>query len=184
MSTPTATTDAELATRCRSIELLLVDVDGVLTDGVIALDDRGVEFKHFHVRDGSAFHLWKKAGKRASILSGRWAPLVDLRAAELGIHPVIQGAAHKAGPFRTLVQGLGLEARQVCFIGDDLADLPVLSSVGLAACPADAIDEVRRAAHVVARSPGGRGAVREIIELILKHQGIWNQLLEPYLEPA
>src|SRR5436309_5571914 len=93
-------TGAELADRCGPIELLLVDVDGVLTDGVIAVDDLGVETKHFHVRDGSAITFWRAAGKRAAILSGRRAAAVDHRAAELGIAPVIQGASQKAGPFR------------------------------------------------------------------------------------
>lgn len=179
MPTPPTAIDAELADLCGPIELLLLDVDGVLTDGVIALDDRGVETKHFHVRDGSALNLWRKAGKRAAILSGRRAPLVDRRAAELGIFPVIQGASRKGAPFRALIRGLGLDARQVCFMGDDLADLPVLVAVGLAACPSDAAPEVRDAARVVTRAPGGRGAVREVVELILKHQGSWDALLAP-----
>ncbi|GAC1470067.1 MAG: hypothetical protein NVSMB9_14740 [Isosphaeraceae bacterium] len=176
--------NAGLASRCAPIELLLVDVDGVLTDGVIVLDDRGVETKHFHVRDGSAFHLWRKAGKRAAILSGRWAPVVDRRAAELGIAPVIQGAANKGAPFRALIDRLGLDARQVCYVGDDLPDIPVLVAVGLAVCPADAAVEVRRVAHVVTSARGGQGAVREVVELILKQQGSWDRLLEPYLASA
>jgi 3-deoxy-D-manno-octulosonate 8-phosphate phosphatase (KDO 8-P phosphatase) len=174
----------DLADRCAAIELLLVDVDGVLTDGVIAIDDKGVETKHFHVRDGSAFHLWKKAGKKAAILSGRWAPLVDRRAAELGIAPVIQGAPQKGGPFRALIRDLGLEAKQVCYVGDDLADLPVLGAVGLAACPSDAALEVRESVQLVSSLPGGRGAIREIIEVILKHQGVWDDLIERYRIPA
>jgi 3-deoxy-D-manno-octulosonate 8-phosphate phosphatase (KDO 8-P phosphatase) len=169
--------EEDLAARCGPIELLLVDVDGVLTDGVIALDDHGVETKHFHVRDGGALNLWRRAGKTAAILSGRSAPSVDRRAAELGIAPVIQGAARKAGPFRDLLVQMGLEARQVCYIGDDLADLPVLLAVGLAACPADAAPEVLEAAHLVARAPGGRGAVREVVEAILKRQGTWDALI-------
>jgi 3-deoxy-D-manno-octulosonate 8-phosphate phosphatase (KDO 8-P phosphatase) len=181
---PKAKTLLDLAQRCEAIELLLVDVDGVLTDGVIAIDDKGVETKHFHVRDGSAFHLWKKAGKRAAILSGRWAPLVDRRAAELGIAPVIQGAPQKGGPFRRLLTDLGLESRQVCYVGDDLADLPVLGAVGLSACPADAAPEVRQAVHFVSQLEGGRGAIREVVELILKHQGVWEQLISSYLVPA
>ena len=98
----------------------------------------------------SAFHLWRKAGKRSAILSGRWAPLVNRRAAELGIASVIQGTPQKAEPFRRLITELGLDARQVCFVGDDLADLPVLGAVGLAACPADAAPEVLHAVHLVA----------------------------------
>lgn len=181
---PTTPLDAELAARCGPIELLLVDVDGVLTDGVIAVDDNGVETKHFFVRDGSAIMLWRKAGKRVAILSGRATRAVELRAAELGISPVIQGARDKAGPFRTLLEELALEARQVCYIGDDLPDLPVLRSVGLAACPADAVAEVRAAVHYVARAPGGRGAIREVVELILKAQGAWERVADPDLTPA
>src|SRR5206468_2856144 len=140
--------ERELAARCRPIELLVVDVDGVLTDGVIALDDRGVETKHFHVRDGGALTAWRAAGKRAAILSGRRSAAVERRAEELGIAAVIQGAAHKGPPFRDLIAGMGLDARQVCYMGDDLADLPVLEAVGLAACPADAAPEVIAAAHL------------------------------------
>src|SRR3954464_15572182 len=117
---------AGLAARCRSIELLVLDVDGVLTDGVIAVDDHGVETKHFHVRDGSAIALWRRAGKRAAILSGRSAAAVEHRAAELGIAPVIQGAAEKGGPFRALIAELGVEARQVCLVWDELAEHPAL----------------------------------------------------------
>jgi 3-deoxy-D-manno-octulosonate 8-phosphate phosphatase (KDO 8-P phosphatase) len=177
---------AELAARCAAIELLIVDVDGVLTDGVIALDDRGVETKHFHVRDGSALNVWREAGKAVAILSGRRSAAVDLRAAELGIaaSAVIQGAAEKRAPFRALLEAHGLDARQACFVGDDLADLPVLAAVGLAACPADAAAEVRDAAHLVAPSPGGRGAVREVVEVILKHQGAWDALVARRAAPA
>lgn len=173
---------SDLAGRCGPIELLVVDVDGVLTDGVIAIDDRGVESKHFHVRDGAAINLWRRAGHRAAIVSGRSAPLVERRAEELGIAPVIQGASRKIEPFRAILRDLGLEPRQACYIGDDLADLAVLGVAGLAACPSDAAEEVRRSAHVVASVPGGRGAVREIIELILKQQGLWEGLVDSVRE--
>src|SRR5579875_1460290 len=146
MSMPTPD---DLAARCGPIELLLVDVDGVLTDGVIAIDDRGVETKHFHVRDGSALVLWRKLGRPAAILSGRRAEAVDRRAAELGIAPVIQGVGDKGEPFRGLLRDLGLDASQVCYVGDDLADLPVLLAAGLAACPSDAAPEVRESDHLV-----------------------------------
>ena len=168
---------ADLAERCEPIELLIVDVDGVLTDGVIAVDDRGVETKHFHVRDGLAFAVWHRAGKRSAILSGRRTEAVDRRAAELKIPHVLQGRAEKSEPFRALVDALGLAPRQVCFVGDDLPDLPVLRSVGLAACPADAVAEVRDAAHLVTHATGGRGAVREVVEVILKCQGSWDRVI-------
>jgi 3-deoxy-D-manno-octulosonate 8-phosphate phosphatase (KDO 8-P phosphatase) len=173
-----------LVERCASIELLLVDVDGVLTDGVIAIDDRGVETKHFHVRDGSALAIWRKLGRPAAILSGRKAEAVDRRAAELGIAPVIQGTSDKAEPFRGLLRDLGLEPTQVCYVGDDLADLPVLLAAGLAACPSDAAAEVRETVHLVLDSPGGRGAVREVVEVILKHQGLWDDLVARQKIPA
>ncbi len=173
-------TPSDLAERCGPIELLLLDVDGVLTDGVIAIDDRGVETKHFHVRDGAGLSLWRKAGKRAAILSGRCSAAVDRRAAELGITPVIQGRSDKEEPFRALIGGLGLAPQQVCYVGDDLPDLPVLLAVGLAACPVDAVPEVREVVHLVTRAPGGRGAVREVVETILKHQGGWEGLVARY----
>ncbi len=175
---------ADLTARCAAIELLAVDVDGVLTDGVIAIDDRGVESKHFHVRDGMAYALWHRAGKRSAIFSGRRAEVVNRRAAELKIAHVAQGLAEKAGPFQALLAELGLEPRQVAFVGDDLIDLPVLRAVGLSACPADAVVEVRDAVHLVTSDPGGRGAVREVIEVILKGQGLWHGLCSGYSLPA
>jgi 3-deoxy-D-manno-octulosonate 8-phosphate phosphatase (KDO 8-P phosphatase) len=170
----------DLPERCRAIELLVLDVDGVLTDGVIVVDDRGVESKHFHVRDGGGIALWRKAGKKVAIISGRSANCVEVRAAELGITPVIQGSSDKRSSILALIRDFGLEPRQVCAMGDDLADLPMLELAGLAACPSDASAEVVESAHLVARSPGGRGAVREVIEAILKHQGAWPGLVEGY----
>ncbi len=168
---------AELAARCRPIELLVADVDGVLTDGGLALDDHGIETKRFHVRDGMAYSLWHQAGKQTAILSGRRSTAVERRAAELKIAHVLQGHEQKAAPLRTLIEALGLSQHQVCFVGDDLADLPVLRTVGLAACPADAASEVKDAAHLIARAEGGRGAVREVVEVILKSQGRWDDLV-------
>ena len=171
---------AELTERCRPIELLVLDVDGVLTDGSIVVDDRGVESKHFHVKDGGGIALWRKAGKRVAIISGRTAACVEVRAAELGISPVIQGASDKRGPILALLQEFGLEPRQVCAMGDDLADLRMLAVSGLAACPSDATREVLEVAHMVSDAPGGRGAVRQVVEAILKEQGSWDGLVQSY----
>ena len=168
---------AELAARCQPIELLVTDVDGVMTDGLIVVDDRGIETKHFHVRDGLAFSLWHKAGKQAAILSGRKAAAVDCRAADLRIPHVLQGFEQKEAPLRNLIERLGLTPRQVCYVGDDLPDLPALLAVGLAACPADAAAEVKDAAHLITQTDGGKGTIREVVEVILKSQGRWIDLI-------
>ncbi len=167
-------TPDQLAERCRRIEFLLLDVDGVLTDGVIAVDDNGVETKHFHVKDGSAIALWKRLGKRVAIISGRRAKAVEVRAAELGISPVIQGVPEKSAPFKFLLREWSIDPNCIAYMGDDLADLPVLGSVGLSACPSDAVIEVRERAHLTTVAKGGYGAVRELVEVILKHQGVWD----------
>jgi 3-deoxy-D-manno-octulosonate 8-phosphate phosphatase (KDO 8-P phosphatase) len=171
-------TPADVAARCLPIELLVMDVDGVLTDGVIALDDLGTETKRFHVRDGVGLALWHRASKRSAILSGRQAKAVDRRAAELGIKHVLQGREQKGSSLRTLFNELDLSPRQVCFLGDDLPDLSALFISGLAVCPADAALEVQHAAHFITQASGGQGAVREAIELILKAQERWNDLVE------
>jgi 3-deoxy-D-manno-octulosonate 8-phosphate phosphatase (KDO 8-P phosphatase) len=168
---------AKLAARCQSIELLVVDVDGVMTDGVIAIDDDGRELKHFSVRDGLGFSIWHRAGKQSAILSGRRTKAVDRRAAELRIGHVLQGHDQKFGPFQELIGSLGLCPAQVCYVGDDLPDLPVLRVAGLSACPSDAVTQVKETAHLVTKAQGGRGVVREVIEHILEAQGSWGGLI-------
>ena len=174
----------DLAERCATIELLAVDVDGVLTDGAIIVDDQGMESKHFHVRDGLAYALWHRAGKYSAILSGRRAEVVERRAYELGIAHVAQGLADKGQAFRTMLTRFNLEPRQVCFVGDDLVDLPVLRAVGLAACPADAVAEVRDSVHLITNAVGGAGSVREVVEVMLRSQGLWHGLCQNYFVPA
>jgi 3-deoxy-D-manno-octulosonate 8-phosphate phosphatase (KDO 8-P phosphatase) len=119
-----------------------------------------------------------------AILSGRRSAAVDHRAAELGISPVIQGFKDKGEPFRKLITEMGLDATQVCYVGDDLPDLPVLMAVGLSACPSDAASEVLESVHLVVNAPGGRGAVRAVIETILKGQGAWDNLIAGLRIPA
>lgn len=167
-----------LAQRCAAIRLLVLDVDGVLTDGGIIYTEDGGEIKRFHVRDGSGIKLWTELGRSAGIITGRRAKLVERRAAELGIKHVIQGAADKLAALRTLLQQVGFTKDQVCYLGDDLPDLPILGNCGLAVAVADACPEVAAAAHYVTRKPGGQGAVREVIELILRCQGEWQKLVE------
>ncbi len=169
-----------LAQRAQAIDLLIVDVDGVLTDGGIIYADDGAELKQFHVRDGSGLKIWQFVGKRAALITGRRSKLVEVRAAELGIDPVIQGAAEKMPPYRDLLQAGGWRPEQVCYVGDDVPDLPVLCNCGLAVAVADAAPEVIAEAHYVTGARGGRGAVREAIELILRCQGHWQTIVERF----
>ena len=174
------TTPNRLPDRAAKVELLLLDVDGVLTDGAIVYADDGTELKRFHVRDGSGLKLWQLAGRRAAIVSGRNSPAVARRAAELGVAPVLQCRADKLAAFEALLAETGLRPEQVCAVGDDLPDLPVLRRCGLAVAVADAAAEVRAAAHYVTAVPGGRGAVRDAVEWLLKLQGKWDDLVRPY----
>jgi 3-deoxy-D-manno-octulosonate 8-phosphate phosphatase (KDO 8-P phosphatase) len=161
------------AERCRAIELLVLDVDGVLTAGAITYQDIGGEFKSFHVRDGAAIKCWHGTGKKAAILTSRTSKAVERRAKELGVNHVLQGAEDKSLGFRGLLEDIRLSAEQVCAVGDDLADVPVLQQCGLAIAVADACPEALATAHYITRLNGGCGAVREAIELILHCQGTW-----------
>src|SRR5436190_2240930 len=158
--------------RCLPIELLLVDVDGVLTDGSIIYGDQGAELKAFFVRDGTGLKLWTGLGKQAGIITGRRSAVVERRAAELGLSIVVQGAGDKLEALATVLAEQRLGPEQVCYVGDDLPDVPVLAHCGLAVAVADACQEARATAHYVTRALGGRGAVREVIELILRAQGL------------
>jgi 3-deoxy-D-manno-octulosonate 8-phosphate phosphatase (KDO 8-P phosphatase) len=166
--------------RCARIEMLVLDVDGVLTDGRIIYTDDGVEVKAFHVRDGSGLKLWEKAGKRSGIVTGRTSRIVSVRAMETGIKTVVQGAADKLPAYLAMIAREGLAPEQVCTVGDDVTDLPILRRSGLAVAVADACPEVIADAHFVTRACGGCGAVRETIELILKCQGLWPGLIAAY----
>ena len=164
-----------LPQRCAAVGLLVADVDGVLTDGAIVYGGGGLELKAFHVRDGSGLKLWHLAGKRTALITGRSSPVVDVRAAELGIAFETQGASAKLPAYRELLARAGARPEEVCYVGDDLPDLPPLLHCGLAVAVADACAEVRAAAHYITRMAGGRGAVREVIELILRCQGRWSK---------
>jgi 3-deoxy-D-manno-octulosonate 8-phosphate phosphatase (KDO 8-P phosphatase) len=166
-----------LSARAAAVELLLLDVDGVLTDGGVIYADDGTEAKRFHVRDGSGLKLWHAAGKRSAIVSGRRSVAVDRRAAELGIAPVLQGQADKLVALEEVLAATGLRAAQVCAVGDDLPDVPVMRRCGLAVAVADACPEARAAAHHVTAVPGGYGAVRDTVEWLLKVQGRWDDAI-------
>lgn len=170
--------------RLAQIRWLLLDVDGVLTDGSIIYGDTDVEVKSFHVRDGSGMMLWRKTGKKLGILTGRQSPVVAKRAKELGIESVIQGAADKGVAFREFLAQEKALAAEVAYIGDDVLDLPVFCQCGLAITVADGCAEAREDAHFTTQARGGRGAVREAIERILKAQGLWAELVAVYRRPG
>lgn len=167
--------------RCQPIELVLSDVDGVLTDGRLVFDNQGIETKRFHVRDGIGIKLWKKAGYRFGFVTQRGSQVLKIRAAELGVEIVRQGSEDKLTTTREILAELGLVMEQVCYVGDDLPDLPVLRAVGLGVAVADAAAEVARAADYVTTTVGGGGAIRETIEMILKSQRRWDDVIQPYL---
>ncbi len=165
---------------CRPIELILSDVDGVLTDGGIIYDNEGIETKKFHVRDGLGIRLWQRAGHRFGIITARNSHIVKVRSTELGIDLVRQGSSEKLTTANEVINQLGLTPQQVCYIGDDLTDRPVIRMAGLGATVADASEEILEEAELVTKLPGGQGAVRELIERILKAQGRWGDLIQKY----
>lgn len=166
--------DSEIA---RPIKLILSDVDGVLTDGSITIDNAGIESKTFYVRDGLAIKTWCKAGFQFGLLTARNSQVVKMRAAELGLTMVRQGFENKLPAAREMIQQAGFKMHEVCYIGDDLPDLPVMFEVGLCATVSDASPEVRQAAKWVLNAPGGRGAIRELVERLLKAKGHWEDFV-------
>jgi 3-deoxy-D-manno-octulosonate 8-phosphate phosphatase (KDO 8-P phosphatase) len=170
----------DLDARSKPIDLILSDVDGVLTDGGVIFDNQGIEIKRFHIRDGLGIKLWQRAGHHFGLVTGRASHIVQLRASELGVELVRQGIDDKLAAVKQILTQRQLRPEQVCYVGDDLPDLPVLRYVGLAVAVGDGSDDLRRAAHYVTQAQGGRGALREVIELILKSQGHWDDVLQKY----
>jgi 3-deoxy-D-manno-octulosonate 8-phosphate phosphatase (KDO 8-P phosphatase) len=159
--------------RLEKIKLLLLDVDGVMTDGRIVFDANGVESKFFNVKDGHGIKMLQREGIEVGIISGRQSQVVANRATELGISRVYQKAIDKLAPYLDILDKTGLDDSQIAFMGDDIIDIPVLRRVGFAAAPADAVEEVFPHVHFVAKNGGGCGAVRELCDLLLKGQGKW-----------
>jgi len=178
MSPPLARAGA--AGKAGKVRLLLLDVDGVLSDGGIVFDGEGRESKRFHVRDGHGIRMMQRVGLEVGIISGRHSDAVAVRAAELGISLVFQGAFDKVAVWREILTERGIPAGETAYVGDDLVDLPLLRNVGFAASVADAEDAVRSASDYVASRPGGHGAVREIIEFILRSGGHWEAAAGKY----
>lgn len=175
----------ELHKRARRIKLLLMDVDGVLTDGRIyfvpAPKGGFIETKAFHSRDGLGIRIAHEAGLKSGIISGRGSPVVEHRVRELGIHFVRQNFLEKLEPYRSILEESSLPEAAVCYVGDDLVDLPILKRVGLAVGVSNGHPLLRRHVHYWTRNPGGLGAVRETVELILAAQGKLKALLRYYL---
>ena len=167
--------------RVADIRLLLFDVDGVLTDGVVLMHADGSEAKGFHIRDGAAMVWAQRAGLTVGLLSARSSGATTHRAAQLAIRLVVQGAHSKLAAYERILRDSGLSDRAVAYMGDDLLDLPVLSRVGLSAAPADAAAEVIAHVHWVSTARGGRGAVREFIEMVLRAQNRWDSVVREYL---
>lgn len=166
--------------KARDVRWLVLDVDGVLTDGRILLDGGQGEWKAFDVRDGHRIVLAAHAGIRTVFLTGRSSGVVDRRAVELGVHRVFQGARDKGAVMELFFREEGVAPEQTAYLGDDIVDLPAMRRVGLAAAVGDAVPEVQAAADWVAAAPGGRGAVRELVEFILVAQGRWDRALAEY----
>jgi 3-deoxy-D-manno-octulosonate 8-phosphate phosphatase (KDO 8-P phosphatase) len=156
------------------VRLLCLDVDGVLTDGSILLDDHGVETKRFFVRDGTGLRMWQRAGGLVAIITGRSGDAVRRRAEELGIDRVLSGVERKGPAFEELLVELGIAAHEAAMVGDDLPDLPVLSRCGYPVAVLDASPEVQAVAAWITSHPGGRGAVREVVEHLLHARGAWE----------
>jgi 3-deoxy-D-manno-octulosonate 8-phosphate phosphatase (KDO 8-P phosphatase) len=173
-----------LTDRAARISVLLLDVDGVLTDGRLTYTEAGAEAKTFHVRDGSALKFWQGTGRRVAIISGRASRAVELRAAELGITPVLLDRKDKRPAFAEVLSVLAVDPAEVCVMGDDLPDLPLIRAAGLSVAPADACREVRAAATITTAASGGHGAVREAIEWLMTLQGTWADLVARFDTPA
>ncbi|HKU73333.1 MAG TPA: HAD hydrolase family protein [Pyrinomonadaceae bacterium] len=174
---------SEVQKRAARIKLLLMDCDGVLTDGRVWLFENGEEQKGFHTRDGLGIDLLHRAGLRSGIISGRTSSAVQKRAQGLDMSFVIQGCEDKQKVFGEILARAGVENLEVAYIGDDLNDIPLILQSGLGVAVADAALETREHAHYVTNAAGGFGAVREVIELILKSQNRWDDLIASYIQP-
>ena len=163
------------------VELLVLDVDGVLTDGTLIINTDGSESKFFNSLDGHGIRMWHRAGLLTAIISGRRSEATGIRAAQLEITHVFQGCHDKLPAFEKLLGRTGLSASEAVYIGDDVLDIPIMRRVGFAVAAANAVDELKGCCHYITSSPGGGGAVREVVEYILKNTGRWNDLMQRYL---
>ncbi|VVS90840.1 KdsC family phosphatase [Desulfoluna spongiiphila] len=164
-----------------SIDLLIMDVDGVLTQGEVIYQDDGSQIKCFNVKDGLGLRLLMDAGVQTAIVTGRSAGALEARVQNLGIPFLFHGVSDKAAALEKVVEQSGVPAQRMAFIGDDLPDLPIMKRVGLSVAVADAVQEVKERAALTTTHPGGKGAVRETCEAILKAKGLWEEAIERFL---
>ena len=172
--------ESELQQRAAGIKLLLMDCDGVLTDGHIWILENGEDQKAFHTRDGLGIDLLHRAGLMSGIISGRTSSALERRAQSLGVSFLWQGRDDKRAAFADTLAQARVTNEQVAYVGDDLTDLPLMGQSGFAIAVADAVAEVKARAHFVTQATGGNGAVREVVELILRAQGRWDELVKSY----
>lgn len=172
----------DILAKAAQIKLIIFDVDGVLTDGSLFIGDDGEEYKAFHSRDGHGMKMLRASGVEIGIITGRTSNVVRHRMESLGIHHVYQGQLEKLPAFQQLTTRLGIDPQQVAYVGDDVVDLPILTRVGLAVAVADAHPLVKRHAHWITPCGGGRGAARDICELIMEAQGTLDASLQHYLQ--
>lgn len=169
-----------LEEKAQKIKLLILDVDGVMTDGRIIYDNFGDEFKMFDVQDGFGLVLWHRAGLKSAIVTAKKTKIVARRAKECGITKFFQNVRDKGAVFEKILRTFKVSDDEVCFIGDDLLDIPIMKRAGLAVAVPYSREEVKSSAHYITKAQGGRGAVREVIELILKSQEKWQAIIQKY----
>jgi 3-deoxy-D-manno-octulosonate 8-phosphate phosphatase (KDO 8-P phosphatase) len=172
----------EVRERAARVKLLVLDVDGVMTDGSIIMDHKGKEIKAFNVRDGHGLRLLREAGIEVAILTGRNSSVVQKRADDLGIprRRVHQGVRDKVGAYQEIAREVGITDDEACFVGDDVVDIPLLNRVGIPIVVGDGAPEAKRFARYVTQSSGGKGAVREVCDLLLQAQGKWDAVIRRY----
>ncbi len=172
--------ETSLEKKCQRIELILSDVDGVMTDGGVILHDEGHQSVRFHIQDGFGIRLWQKSGGQFGIITGRQREAVRQRATDLGIAILHQGRIDKLPALQEIASELGIEQEAICYIGDDLPDLPAIRAAGLGVAVANGVQEVREGADYTTSLSGGHGAIREVVELILKNRGAWDEIVKFY----
>jgi 3-deoxy-D-manno-octulosonate 8-phosphate phosphatase (KDO 8-P phosphatase) len=172
----------DIVARAKKIKMLVLDVDGVLTDGKLVYGTYGDEIKNFNVNDGLGMFLVKRSGLKCVILTAKASRVVRKRAKELKVDKVYDNFHYKLEAFNKILRKFRLSPEEICFVGDDLIDMPVLKRSGLAVCPPNAVDEVKDAAHFITDKSGGAGAVREVCDLLLRAQGLWEKVTAKYYE--